>query len=100
MLQLEVSGSVFLSGPCVVPPVSSLAVLQSIFFNGSRLHIAVLQSSLIWSSSCISGSHDIVQALWEIVKLDTKVGHPVHRIGIDRIGRFLPNLATHSLLVD
>lgn len=32
---------------------SSLLLLQEIFMVGSSFHVAVFQSSLIWSSSCI-----------------------------------------------
>ena len=99
MLYLEISGYVFFTSSRVVPSVGSLAVLKSIFFCSSCLHITVFQSSLIRSSPSVCRRNYTMQTLREVVKLDTKVRHSVHRIHIDRIGIFLPNLGTDSFLI-
>jgi hypothetical protein len=90
---------VFFTSSRIVPSVGSLTIFKSIFFCSCCLHITVLQSSLIRSSPSVRRCNYIMETFWEVVKLDTEVRHSVHRIYIGRIGIFLPNLSTDSLLV-
>jgi len=100
VLNLEVPRSVLLASACVIPSVSSLPVFKSVFFKRSRLHVSVLKSPLVRSSSCISWSNYIMQSFWEVVKLNTETGHSVHRFYVNWIRCFFPDLSAHTFLVN
>lgn len=70
----------------------SLLLLQEIFVFCSSFHVTIFQSSLIWSSPCICGSHFPVQPGRKVVHLDGEVTHTIHHISLFGVRRFAPNL--------
>ena len=54
-----------------------LTILKPILFYGCQLHLSILKSSLVWTSSRIRGWNYVLQSLGEVIQLECKVSEAV-----------------------
>jgi len=73
-------------------PHFSLFLLKSVFFSRGKLHVSILERTLVCSSTGVSRRNEFGKTLREVIELQREVGHSVHRFPLLWVRSFRPNL--------
>ena len=97
---LKIAWLVYFSRRFIVLSECALSVFQPIFLLGGCFHVAIFKSTLILTSSSVSGCNYIVESFGEIIQLDTKVRHTILELYIWWVRALFPDLFSLPLTVN
>jgi len=74
----------------MILPKSPLPIFKPVFFKRCKLHVSILKSTLIRSSSRVCGSHYVLESFGEVVELNAEVCKSILLFFVEWIGKFFP----------